>query len=121
MDELCRYCEKLVNQSERDVTHSYWKGLPFVCHKACKDAGRKQEAFDCQCIDADCNDCKFFQRGAVVKKLLSAIQDGKPTQKLVNCEIVKGHCLKLNKPTLASPNQWSGLECFEHRRANEYA
>lgn len=116
MTELCRYCNQPVEPPERVLTHSYWGGLPFPCHRACKEAGVKQEAFDCQVVDADCNDCRHFKRGEVVRVLLSCIENGKAGQKLVNTGVITGHCLKFDRPTKAHPNKWTGWECFEHRR-----
>lgn len=78
--------------------------------------GERQEATDCQTIDADCNDCRHFQRGEVVKRWLSAMIDKKAGLLLVNMGIVKGHCLKFNHPTEAYPHASTGRDCFEHRR-----
>lgn len=99
-----------------DIAPSYWQGLPMPYHKECRQAGIKQEAYDCQCIDADCNDCRHFKRGEVVKRMLSCMEDGKPSMRLVNMGIVRGHCLKFDRATEAYPKKWTGRECFEHRR-----
>lgn len=61
-----------------------------------------EDVFEMQKIDADCNDCKHFQRGELIKGLG------------MNC--FKGHCKKLAKPTTAWPMNYSGHECFEHRK-----
>ena len=97
--DLCRYCGKPVAEYDRIVTHSYWQAFQFVCHKACKSPGEKLEAFDCQSLDADCNDCRHFRRGVQLGKWVSV-----------------GHCLKFNRPTKAYPNFCTGWSCFEHRR-----
>jgi len=55
-----------------------------------------------QTIDADCNDCRHFKRGAMKKV-------GWLTR-------FSGHCLKLDVPATAWPTQYSGHPCFEHRR-----
>lgn len=99
MSDICRYCSLPVDATDAVTTHSYWQGLPFVCHKACKEAGVKQEAFDCQTIDADCNDCRHFRRGQLVGK-----------------EVWDGLCQKYDCETRAYPKKWTGHECFEHRR-----
>lgn len=117
MSETCRYCGKEIAPADLATTNSYWQGLPFPCHRACKDAGMRQEAFDCQCIDADCNDCRHFKRGMLVQRWLSCIEDGKASKKLVNMGIFTGHCLKFDQPTEAYPNKWTGRPCFEHRRS----
>lgn len=78
----------------------------------------RQEALDCQQIDADCNDCRFLERGKLAEKVVSVIKtrDGR-------CETVNHQpnyfyaiCLKFNKPTIAQPNKWTGHDCFVHRR-----
>ena len=94
----CRYCDKPV-ETDSVVTHSYWQGVKFVSHAACKVVGEKSEALECQTIDADCNDCRHFQRGQLVGK-----------------EVWSGHCQKFNHKTRAYPKKWTGRECFEHRR-----
>ncbi len=97
----CRYCEKPVTKSDdAAITYSYWQGMPFICHRLCKEAGIRQEAYDCQMIDADCNDCRHFQRGQLTGK-----------------EVWSGHCLKFNRETKAYPKKWTGMKCFEHRRS----
>lgn len=55
-----------------------------------------------QTIDADCNDCRHFKRGAMTKRL-------------GHVEFA-GQCLKFNCETTAYPMQFTGHECFEHRR-----
>lgn len=94
---ICRYCDKPVENGV--TTHSYWNAIPFLCHAECKDAGYKQEAYECQVLDADCNDCKHFQRGPMLSK-----------------GAWEGVCLKDNTPTKAYPNFASCHPCFEHRR-----
>src|SRR3954469_10640068 len=112
----CRYCNLPVEEKDKTITHSYWQGVPFICHKSCKVEGEKEEAYLCQNIDADCNDCKYFKRGTLVKKELSDIIDGKPGKRLVNMGYFEGHCLKFDKPAIACPKQCTGLKCFEHRK-----
>ncbi len=56
-----------------------------------------------QTIDADCNDCGYFKRGEMIKG--------------PGLTSFRGHCLKFDKPTRAYPMQYTGHECFEHRRA----
>lgn len=110
----CRYCNQEVTTPIK--TLSYWNQHPFICHVECKVSGERQEAIDCQTIDADCNDCKYFQRGEVVKRWLSAMINKKAGVLLVNMGIIKGHCLKFDRPTEAYPHASTGWDCFEHRR-----
>lgn len=117
----CRYCKAPVNDKQTaTLTYSYWQGDPFICHKACKDAGIKREAYECQCIDADCNDCRHYRRGKLAPQQISLTKttDGRIVEIIYNPNIIiGGHCLKFDRKTNAYPNKWSGLECFEHRRA----
>lgn len=100
---ICRYCDKAIEgQSVR--TLSYWQSISFLCHPECKQAGERAEAIECQTIDADCNDCRHFQRGQI---LVKGVMHG---------GAVSGQCLKFNKETRAFPKKWTGHECFEHRR-----
>jgi len=61
-----------------------------------------QDIIEMQIIDADCNDCRHFKRGAMVK--------------VPGLKFFEGHCIKLDKPTRAYPMQYTGHECFEHRK-----
>jgi hypothetical protein len=58
----------------------------------------KEHIKECQEIDANCNDCKFFERVELVGK-----------------GIFKGKCNKKNIEVLAYPCFYSGHYCFEHR------
>lgn len=95
----CRYCDLPVAPNDSAPTHAYWHATPFVCHKSCKQEGERQEAYDCQCIDADCNDCGHFKRG-----------------KLIDKNTWSGHCLLKNEPTFAYPKTSTSRPCFVHRR-----
>lgn len=116
---ICRYCDKPI-EGQAVQTFGYWSHFPFVCHAKCKVSGERQEAIDCQIIDADCNDCKHYQRGKLAPPTISRLhrKDGTIVDVVYQPQIfIGGYCLKFSKPTSASPNKWSGLECFEHRRA----
>ena len=91
----------------------YWSTIhPLVKERMTKEQIIEADKFDAnlspedviemQKIDADCNDCRHFKRGAMRKGLGIAC--------------FEGNCLKLDKPTLAWPMQFSGHPCFEHRR-----
>ena len=117
-DGLCRYCSQPVNRSDAVVTCSYWQGMKFVSHKACKVAGEKVEALECQTIDADCNDCRHFKRGHLVPHaphVQKTIDDGDVPG--FGTETWTGNCLKFDRPTTAFPKKWTGRECFDHRRS----
>lgn len=61
-----------------------------------------EDIIEMQKIDADCNDCKFFKRGIMIK--------------VPGMKHFEGECLKFDKPTKAFPLQYTGHKCFEHRR-----
>lgn len=113
--KTCYHCAQPI-EGESVITRSYWKGLPFDSHPACKIAGERADALECQTIDADCNDCKHFKRGEVIKQRLSCMENQRASMKLVNMGYISGHCLKFDRPTEAEPNKWTGLQCFEHRK-----
>lgn len=92
----------------------YWSTLPpFTLSNMRKAEIDKYKSFDAnlqpddifemQKIDADCNDCRHFQRGKMREGLGLACFEGR--------------CAKFDKATLAWPMQYTGHECFEHRRA----
>ena len=98
-DPKCRVCGTRVERKDFEVYFTYWTfpgvGPRWCCaHRDCVKAGYAQEAYECQCIDADCNDCKHFDRP-------------------------NSHCRKLDKPTKANPGQATCHPCFEHRRNHD--
>lgn len=116
----CRYCGKEIEGASA-TTFAYWSATPFPCHPACKESGEKQEALDCQIIDADCNDCRHYKRGKLAGSIVSNVTRPDGTVVEIGHKpniFIGGTCLKFNKPTVAQPNKWTGHECFEHRRAH---
>jgi len=142
---VCDWCDKKIEQDDFDYFAGCW--TPNVwrpTHKDCKKPYKDFEVKECQTIDANCNDCKFFKRGEVKGELL-------PEHKLLGVDfmftwkeerswefggdiVVKnitkariaktgetvtfnGFCLKKNIPTHAQPNTCTNLECFEHRKS----
>lgn len=114
----CRYCDKLI-EGPSTKTFSYWSKVEFACHPECKEAGERAEALECQTIDADCNDCRYFQRIRTAAKLheFSMSEEGEWVEITHQPQYAEGHCFRFNQPALAQPNKWSGIICFEHRRA----
>lgn len=104
---LCRYCGLELLPVDSVKTVSYWNEQTYYCHRVCKVAGERQEAIDCQTIDADCNDCKHFKRGRLTRPA---------TDTAPGSGSFTGQCLKFNKPTIATVKLSTGHECFEHRR-----
>jgi hypothetical protein len=103
---ICAWCLK---DNTDDFVPVYWNNAIVVTeegnviahrpvHKECKAEQRAYEAYECQKIDADCNDCGYFKREKTGKT--HAI----------------GQCLKFNKPTKAYAQFASGHECFVHRK-----
>lgn len=64
-----------------------------------------EDIIEMQTIDADCNDCRHFKRGVMTK--------------IPGLTFFEGHCLRFDKPTRAYPTQYTGHECFEHRRKEQ--
>ena len=106
--ETCRGCRLPILPGEpRSEVAAYWTPhAKYAVHKACKTLAIKTEAFECQLIDADCNDCKHFERDLTWQKREGSSGGGQP-----------GRCQKFGKPTRAWPNTCTGHACFEHRRA----
>lgn len=92
-----------------DYAAPYWQydieTVQGVCkpkgrvHKACKAEYVSITAYECQKIDADCNDCKHFLRGVYLGN-----------------DIFDGMCKKFDKSVKAYPNFCSNHPCFEHRK-----
>lgn len=91
----------------------YWSTLyPIQLERMRKDEIVEARKFDAQLsqedvkamqtIDADCNDCRHFQRGQIRKGLGIACFEGR--------------CAKKDAPTLAWPMHYTGHDCFEHRK-----
>lgn len=106
LPDVCRFCKDSGCDS---FVAPYWQfdiitrqGIAKPknrCHKSCKADGVKAEAYECQKIDADCNDCKHFVRGSYLGN-----------------SVYSGACSKFNKAVKAYPNKCTSNECFEHRK-----
>lgn len=93
----CRYCGEIIkNLDDAYITYGYWAPIWFICHKACKEKGEQNEAYECQCIDTNCNDCLHFERRK-------------------GCE---GVCKKTSEAKRGFSNYCTpeNLDCFQHRR-----
>lgn len=99
-NNVCRFCKKPISEKDFAVYHSYWQGIKFPCHQSCLTEGTREEAYLCQCVDADCNDCKHYERD--------------PNRVFKTHSI--GHCNKFKKEVIGRPKFCSGYECFEHRK-----
>ena len=92
----CRYCNTEVSRNDADVAYSYWLIMGttsawFICHIMCKTAGYAAEAYECQCLDANCNDCFFLDREQL-------------------------SCKNTGEPTRPVPNMPGLMPCFKHRK-----
>lgn len=99
LSTVCRYCHKPVSQAEAVVVGTYWWAYKAVAHKACKTEGYQQEALDCQNLDANCNDCKHFNR---TKGNHGTCQENHQEGEFT-----------------VFPGNWQGMGCFIHRLQNK--
>lgn len=131
----CRHCGKPVRREESGVIVGYWTPIWFIAHKECEKLGKADEAYQCQKIDRDCNDCKHFERGQRNKRFSNefildpskydiysgnqqadAEEQKRYMKDLLFVGSYDGRCLKFDRPATAWPGQFTGKECFEHRK-----
>ena len=99
----CRYCGKEFKPEDSlVVTQSYWThpnyGVFFYpSHLECKESGYASERYECQCIDASCNDCADFEC----------------TENRKDCRL--GFCIKKGEEVKTYPQFCFGNKCFTHR------
>ena len=106
MDAVCRFCRGPFSEDDPPVpVTSYWGAAKDVTHERCRVAGLKDEAYECQKIDADCNDCRDFR----------AYRKGEPGY-AVTKHARRGWCQRFDRETVAFPVFCSGRACFTHRR-----
>lgn len=98
---ICRYCKQKVNPISYKTTITYWGSYIDICHAECKSEGATKEAYECQLIDTNCNECKYFFR-------IKSTGNG----------TFKGWCNKFNRTTRAESNSANvnNTDCFEHRK-----
>lgn len=141
----CGWCNQIIEEKDFDYLAGYW--FPFIfrpVHTYCKKKYKDYEAFECQNIDKNCNDCKFFKRGKIQAPLTQehdflAVdfkinwteerkweKDNKETlhhlplarlAKIGDMVEFNGYCEKKNIPVHAQSNFACGYECFEHRKS----
>ena len=94
IDNKCRYCGKKLDQDNFIISTTYWwPTWQPCCSEECKKAGEAKEAYECQKIDAACNDCKHFKR----------------------IEGIHGICSLSGKKITTWRNMAELNDCFEHR------
>lgn len=59
---ICISCKRQMGLNDFEISISYWKNYWQPIHAHCKKDFEAFEKFECQCIDADCNDCLYFKR-----------------------------------------------------------
>lgn len=112
--DTCCYCDK--NLKEIFIVTSYWTPMwKPCCSEKCANEGYKKEEYECQCIDANCNECKFFKREGYSENLRPQIHG---IIQHIGCYI--GTCLNkkskyFNKKVGANRNLYQGMKCFVNR------
>lgn len=101
VSKICRGCGKNISAGDFSIWNTYWLGMWAASHTKCRTR-MKDESYECQKIDADCNDCGYFERGKMIQGGVSSIWSGL--------------CKKFEKPTRAYPNFSTGHDCFVHRK-----
>ena len=106
----CRHCKEVVNESDAKVQAAYWTPHHYVLwHNECHLKHHKQEVFEQQKIDKDCNECINFSATSSTDKNGNRF----------------GICKKFNKDTTAYPGGQICMspihdDCFEHRDFSKY-
>jgi hypothetical protein len=124
----CRYCDKQYKDGDDiQVTYPYYKqtGRTFVysCHKSCFQSGSKGEAYECQAIDTNCNDCGFFKRGEkssaddIVTSSFLLFQSTKGFDG--SCSNPKSKAFNMNVRGESNACQPWNSDCFVHRKDNK--
>lgn len=99
ISDSCSYSKDKLTEDTFDYYASYWTpNIWKPVSKEYKSVAKKEEAYMCQCIDADCNDCFFFERGKEAAKGSNY-----------------GFCKKKEITTISNVNFCSNRDCFEHR------
>lgn len=115
VSDKCRHCNGKMTEDTFDINIGYWASVWHPVHKDCAKECRVEEAYECQKIDAGCNDCKFFQRGVI---------GGVKADTGLNAFFPKikgqiGFCSKNNYQVEAFPVSYYGMPCFVHRKEIE--
>lgn len=107
----CRYCQKRI-WFKAVKARSYWeKGTRQLSHARCLVTGFERECIECQKLDADCNDCRYFKAERNRK------------------HIRYGICMRPKRPegfrdsihagwphVIARPGSATLMPCFHHRK-----
>lgn len=94
---------------------AYWTSCDQMAHPECLDAGFKQEAYECQKLDADCNDCMYFHanvNGRDIRRGTCGRGAKHPDLPVQAIDALVGGWPNV----VARPVFCSGYPCFVHRR-----
>jgi hypothetical protein len=106
--DKCRYCSQPIEREQITITYGYHLGSPagdwYPSHKACRADGEMCETIFWQEADTACNDCLYFERGAMEE------QSG--------YKKFRGTCRRDGHAVTTIPNQCQpeNLECFYNRK-----
>lgn len=104
----CTWCKKL---NVDDIYYSYWNATWIPTHKECKQLLSKDTAYECQVVDANCNDCKFFISKKTHKSRSDSWRTGECKKGNANMKLFSD-----KYPAIAQPNFCQGNDCFVHRK-----
>lgn len=108
---ICRYCDKPI-EGESVPARAYWASVNQRSHPECLIEGFKAEAYECQKIDADCNDCIFFEARKSYKDFRYGVCGrGSRHPELPDCAIDSEWPNVVARPVFCSR-----YPCFVHRR-----
>lgn len=112
----CRYCNLVVIQADACIYSAYWTPhTKYIVHKNCINELTKIEAYECQKIDRDCNDCFYFDRKIDTHSIETSIEI-QFTLLFPKINSTKGVCNKYKSLTFAYPNTCTLMPCFIHRK-----
>lgn len=106
----CHHCKQVFTELP-EIYYSYWGAVWIPLHKECIQPYKEVEILFCQKVDADCNDCIYFDRTNTKGESL-----GMSREFFSKIKTIKGYCSFHDKVTEASPNNFSGYPCFKHRK-----
>jgi len=116
---VCSFCKKEIAEEDFDIAFGYWRPFWRSVHKNCKQEQENNEQYECQKIDANCNDCKYFKRDIPSEKV--DIPKGNECRSVLPpLKGYKGFCGKNKGIVYASPKIATSNNCFVHRKEEKY-
>lgn len=117
IQNTCCYCDKELSEENFFIITSYWNPIwKPCCSENCAIEGYKIEEINCQEIDANCNECKYFERKGFSENTLPQTHN---IIQPIGCYI--GICRNkkskyYNKFVGANRNTFQGMSCFVNRK-----